>query len=218
MIRRPPTVISLTEDDVNFHMQRIFARSSTAIAADIGRLDLEDPDKSADAMHQDQPNQTPSPESGTKPQGRDTQPSQGPRSDKRNSTMTASASTGIRTPLASTTVRPASTMRGVTHRASAANFVNSSGASMVDAAAAHLVSFYSSQTNTPTPTTRTREASPASPQRMRLTIPPQEFLERRITLSPSKKKVDRLKLTNEDSLTQIIVIADATLEILQDSI
>lgn len=171
MLRRPPTVIALTENDLQFHLQRIFARS---LPPNIDQLSLEDTDQNyahQDPSSEDQQPSTDKPADRLDPH----RPLHG--STRGSSCMTRSSSTVAQ---AHSAALPASMMNGSTHR----TIVDPNGAATTATTTAQLIS-----SNLPrTRASRLRESSPSHPTRTELTIPPQEFLNRHILLSPNGKK------------------------------
>ncbi|OOQ81540.1 hypothetical protein PEBR_42561 [Penicillium brasilianum] len=172
MLRRPPTVISLTENDLQFHLPRIFARS---LPVNIDQLSLEDTDEKCPGQD---------PPFGEQRSSNDDSTSQlNPhrplhRANEGSSCMTRASLTEARTHSAAL---PAPTMNGSTHR----TIVDPNGAPTIAATTAQLISSNLPQTRA----SRLREPSPSpSHPRTELTIPPQEFLDPHILPSPDRKK------------------------------
>jgi hypothetical protein len=169
MLRRPPTVIPLTDDDLQFHLQRTFARS---LPVNINHLSLEDADQNY-AERDPDPTSEEQHSSLNKPAGQLDQqrPLHGSTGGMTHSSLIAARMHPA--------ALPASMMTGSTHR----TIVDPNRAPTA-AATAQLIS----SNNIPqTRASRLREASP-SPPRTELTIPPQEFLDRHILPSPGRKK------------------------------
>ncbi|EPS30095.1 hypothetical protein PDE_05045 [Penicillium oxalicum 114-2] len=165
MLRRPATVILLTEEDVNTHMERILlARSSLPV--NIGALSLDDEDQKS-VIRDDKADQI---------------------APSSSNTMTASSSSSstVAGMCPASNVFPASLMRvrGLTHHAIAANSVNPNGAVPTANAAAQLISTHFPQTALATQLS----AGSSSPSRTELTIPLQEFLDHHILPSPTSKQ------------------------------
>ncbi|KAJ5390450.1 uncharacterized protein N7496_001518 [Penicillium cataractarum] len=172
MLRRPPAVIYLTEDDLQFHLPRIFAQS---LPVNIDHLSLEETDENG--ADQDPTSEVQQP-STNDPTGRfdPHHPLHG--SNESLSCMTRSSPAVARTHPASL---PASMMNGSTHR----TIVDPNQASTTAATTAQLISSNLPQTRA----SRLREPSPSPSQpRTELTIPPQEFLDPHILPSPDRKK------------------------------
>jgi hypothetical protein len=170
MLRRPPTVISLTENDLQFHLQRIFARS---LPVNIDQLSLEDTDENCadqDPPFGDQQSSNNYSASQLNPH----RPLH--RANEGSSCMTRASLTEARTHSAAL---PAATRNGSTHR----TIVDPNGAPTNTATTAQLISSNLPQTRA----SRLRELLP-SPPRTELTIPPQEFLDPHILPSPDRKK------------------------------
>ncbi|CEJ56105.1 hypothetical protein PMG11_02328 [Penicillium brasilianum] len=189
MLRRPPTVISLTENDLQFHLPRIFARS---LPVNIDQLSLEDTDEKC--VDQDPP-------FGDQRSSNDDSTSQlNPhrplhRANEGSSCMTRASLTEARTHSAAL---PASTMNGSTHR----TIVDPNGAPTIAATTAQLISSNLPQTRA----SRLREPSPSlspSHPRTELTIPPQEFLDPHILPSPDRKKENRPRSHSQDAWTTL---------------
>lgn len=177
MLRRPPNIISLTEADLQFHLQRIFARS---LPVNIDQLSLAETDQNHAEQEDPNPTTTTSekqqPPNDTNPTGRLDQHCPLHGSTSGPSCMTRSSSTAARTPPATL---PASIMNGSTHR----TIVDPTRAAIPAATTAQLISSNLPQTRA----SRLREPSPTH-ARTELTIPPQEFLNRHILPSPDGKK------------------------------
>ncbi|KAF3386537.1 hypothetical protein F1880_000310 [Penicillium rolfsii] len=178
MLRRPPTIISLTQDDLQFHLRRIFAR---CLPVNIDQLSLEETDQNR--AEQEDPNPTTiseerQPSNPHSTIGRLDQHCPLHDSTSGPSCMTCpSSSTAARTEQATL---PASTMNGSTHR----TIVDPTRTPIPAATTtAQLLSSNLPQTRA----SRLREPSP-SHARTELTIQPQEFLNRHILPSPDGKK------------------------------
>ncbi|GLI72843.1 hypothetical protein PoHVEF18_001027 [Penicillium ochrochloron] len=192
MLRRPPNIISLTEDDLQFHLQRIFARSLpvnidqlSLAETDLNHAEQEDPNPTTTTSEKQQP------PNDTNPTGRLDQHCPLHGSTSGPSCMTRSSSTAARTPPATL---PASIMNGSTHR----TIVDPTRAAIPAATTAQLISSNLPQTRA----SRLREPSPTH-ARTELTIPPQEFLNRHILPSPDGKKENRRHSHPQDTLTTL---------------
>lgn len=193
MLRRPPTVIPLTEDDLQFHLQRTFARS---LPVNINHLSLEDADQNY-AERDPDPTSEEQHSSLNKPAGQLDQqrPLHGSTGGMTHSSLMAAR------------MHPAalhaSMMTGSTHR----TIVDPNRAPTA-AATAQLIS----SNNIPqTRASRLREASP-SPPRTELTIPPQEFLDRHILPSPGRKKVRPVRLLDAKLSRVMIIISPRSIK------
>lgn len=164
MLRRSPTVISLTENDLQFHLERIFARSNPP---NIDELSLEDADQRSSEDQQP---------STDKSAERLDNHRRFRGSNVGSSCMTRSSSMAAQT---HSTGLPASMVNGSTHR----TIVDPNQAVTAATTAAQLISSNLPQARA----SRLREPSPSHP-RTELTIPPQEFLDRHILPSPDGKK------------------------------
>lgn len=176
MLRRPPTIVSLTEDDLHFHLQRIFARS---LPVNIDQLSLAETDQNYAEQEDPHPTNTTSEEqqpSNPNSTGRLDQHCPLHGSTSGPSCMTLSLSTAARTHPATL---PAS-INGSTHPTIV---VDPTRAPIPAATTAQLISSNLPQTRA----SRLREPSPSHP-RTESTIPPQEFWNRHILPSPDGKK------------------------------
>lgn len=169
MLRRPPTIISLTENDLQFHLERIFARSNPP---NIDELSLEDADQN-DAEQRSSEDQQPSTDKSAE---RLDNHRRFRGSNGGSSCMTRSSSMAAQTHSAGL---PASMINGSTHR----TIVDPNRAATAATTTAQLISSNLPQARA----SRLREPSPSHP-RTELTIPPQEFLDRHILPSPEGKK------------------------------
>ncbi|KAJ5174647.1 uncharacterized protein N7482_000524 [Penicillium canariense] len=161
MLRRPPTNLALSEDDINSHLQRILHR--TILPVNMEQLSLEDPNQCYDARH-------------------------GPSSDDYTPAVDKSAGFGHRThgsiggsscmghfSSTSTPTQPAlpASKNGSTHRTTIEPHKAPTTTELISSILPQH-----------------RAARPREPSRPRtkLTIPPQEFLNRRILPSPDGRK------------------------------
>ena len=169
MLRRPPTIISLTENDLQFHLERIFARSNPP---NIDELSLEDADQNYTEQRSSEDQQPSTDKSAERLDNH----RHFCGSNAGSSCMTRSSSMAAQTHSAGL---PASMMNGSTHR----TIVDPNRAATAATTTAQLISSNLPQARA----SRLREPSP-SHHRTELTIPPQEFLDRHILPSPDGKK------------------------------
>lgn len=186
MLRRPPTIIALTENDLQFHLERIFARSNPP---NIDELSLEDADQNY-AEQRSSEDQQPSTDKSAE---RLDNHRRFRGSNRGSSYMTRSSSMAAQTHSAGL---PASMMNGSTHQTT----VDPNRAAQAATTTAQLISSNLPQARA----SRLREPSPSHP-RTELTIPPQEFLDRHILPSPDGKKgpsdtPDRESLKSDDHI------------------
>ncbi|KAJ5891035.1 uncharacterized protein N7473_007263 [Penicillium subrubescens] len=188
MLRRPPTIISLTEDDLQFHLQRISARS---LPVNIDELSLAETDQNYAEQEDPNPTTTTS----------EKQPPNDTNSTGRlDQLCTLHGSTSGPSCMISTAARthpatlPALMMNGSTHR----TIVDPTRAPIPAATTAQLISSNLPQTRA----SRLRERSP-SHARPELTIPPQEFLNHHILPSPNGKKENHRHSHPQDALTTL---------------
>lgn len=162
MLRRPPTVISLTENDLQFHLERIFARSSPP---NIDELSLEEADQRSSEGQQP---------STDKSAERLDNRRRSRGSNEGSSCMTRSSLMAAQTHSTGLPV-----MNGSTHR----TIVDPNRAATAATTTAQLIS-----SNVPQARASQLREPLASHPRTELTIPPQEFLDRHILPSPDGKK------------------------------